>query len=347
MTQQKSSNIIIIERYQQQNDVASQTLKKLEGLKLQLNPIHYSIIYEYFINIDPGFTKRIEECLETHSYDDETAEVLYTELISQFINLKIPTAEVGELLSNLILELNTWNESARYKQAVITEEVDFIVKQNLPDKVIKRIESVVMPTLHDFFADSDRLQKCVIESTDEIKQLKEELLQANNLAKTDELTGIPNRRGFNSFIKHVSEDAMEQQSSFALIILDLDFFKTINDTYGHLIGDSTLRYVAKLLASETKGRDYIARIGGEEFAVVLPNTDYSAALKVANNIRHEISVKKLTVKSHKQPLQISVSGGVAMYQMNENLDSFVHRADSALYHAKNHGRNRITGEDVL
>jgi diguanylate cyclase len=345
MTKQKSFNLM--ERYQKNNDVAVQTRKQIEGLKLQLNPIHYSIMYEYFINIDPAFNKRIEESLETQTYDDETAEILYTELISQFINLKIPTAEVGELLSSLILELNTWNESSQYKQAVITEEVDFIVKQNLPDKVIKRIEAVVIPTLQDFFKDADMLQKCVIESEAEIKQLKEERLQANNLARTDELTGIPNRRGFNSFIEHVSEEAIETQSSFALIIFDLDFFKTINDTYGHLIGDSTLRYVVKLLASETKGRDYIARIGGEEFAVVLPNTDYSAALKVANNIRHEISVKKLKVKSHKQPLQVSVSGGVAMYQMNENLESFVHRADSALYHAKNHGRNRFTGEDAL
>ncbi len=345
MTKQKSFNLM--ERYQKNNDMAVQTIKQLEGLKLQLNPIHYSIMYEYFINIDPGFSKRIEDSLKANTYDDKTAEVLYTELISQFINLKIPTAEVGELLSNLILELNTWNESAQYKQAVITQEMDFIVKQNLPDKVIKRIESVVMPTLNDFFTDADRLQKCVLESAEEIKLLKEELLQANKLAKTDELTGIPNRRGFNSFIEHVSEEAIEQQSSFALIILDLDFFKTINDTYGHMIGDSTLRYVAKLLASETKGRDYIARIGGEEFAVVLPNTSYTSALKVADNIRHEISIKKLTVKNHKIPLRISVSGGVAMYQMNEELESFVHRADRALYHAKNHGRNRITGEDSL
>ena len=345
MTKQKSFNII--ERYQKHDDMATQTLKKLEGLKLKLNPIHYSVIYEYFINIDPAFSKRIEESLKTSTYNDETAEILYTELISQFINLKIPTEEVGQLLSTLIFELNTWNESAQHKQAVITEEVDLIVKQNLPDKVIKRIESVVMPTLQDFFTDTDRLQKCVIESAAEIKQLKEELQQANKLAKTDELTGIPNRRGFNSFIEHVSQEALEQQSSFALIILDLDFFKSINDTYGHMIGDSTLRYIAKLLASETKGRDYIARIGGEEFAVILPNTDYSAALKVANNIRHEISTKKLMVKNHEQPLQVSMSGGVAMYQMNEGLDALIQRADSALYHAKNHGRNRITGEDSL
>lgn len=336
-----------MKRYQTNNDVAVQTIKELEGLKLQLNPIHYSIMYEYFINIDPAFSKRIEESLKTNTYDDETAEILYTELISQFLNLKIPTEEVGQLLSNLILELNTWNESSKHKQAVISEEVDFIVRQGLPDKVIKRIESVIMPTLQDLFTDADRLQKCVLESAEEIKQLKEELQQANRLAMTDELTGIPNRRGFNSFIEHVSKEAIEQQSSFALIILDLDFFKVINDTYGHLIGDSTLRYIAKLLASETKGRDYIARIGGEEFAVILPNTDYSAALKVANNIRHEISTKKLMVKSHKQPLQVSVSGGVGMYQMNEGLESLIQRADSALYHAKNHGRNRITGEDSL
>ena len=345
MTKQKSFNLI--ERYQKNNDVAAQTLKNLEDLKVQLNPIHYSVMYEYFINVDPAFSKRIEDSLETHTYDDETAEALYIELISQFINLKIPTAEVGQLLSNLILEINTWNESAQYKQAVITEEVECIVKQNLPAKVIKSIESIVMPTLQDFFADTDRLQKCVLDSAEEIKQLKEELQQANKLAKTDELTGIPNRRGFNSFIDYVSKEAIEQQSSFALIILDLDFFKTINDSYGHLIGDSTLRYIAKLLTAETKGRDYIARIGGEEFAVVLPNTNYSAALKVADNIRHEISTKKLIVKNHNQPLELSVSGGVAMYQMNEGLELLVQRADNALYHAKNHGRNRITGEESL
>jgi diguanylate cyclase len=337
----------LIERYHQNDNVSIETLEKLEALELKHNPVHYSVMYESLMNMDPYFSDRVEASLKADTYNDEMAEVLYLELISRLLNLKLPTNEVEQLLSNLLQELKSWADTAGQKQVTIADELDSLLQQNLPDTVTSRIESIVIPTLQEFFTDTDQLKKSVLESTFEVKQLKAELHQANVLAKTDELTAIPNRRGFNAFLEQVRKEATQQQSSFALIIFDIDFFKSINDTYGHLIGDSTLRYIAKLLASETKGRDYIARIGGEEFAIILPNTDYNAALKVANNIRLEIASKKLYAKTHTKALTFTVSGGVATYQMNEALEQVIQRADNALYHSKNHGRNRISGEERL
>ncbi len=345
MTQQKTFNII--ERYPENTDLAAETLNRIEALQLNFNPVHYSVMYECLANIDPYFTDRVEDALQASTYNDETAETLYVELISQFLNLQIPTAEIEKLLRNLLTEIEEWSTSALQKQTIINNEVNFIVSQNLPDGIVNRLESKLLPTLQAFFTDTDRLQSSVIASAAEVQQLKDELEHANKLAKTDELTGIPNRRGFNNLLERTIKEAHQQETQFALIIFDLDFFKVINDTYGHLIGDSTLRYIAKLLASETKGRDYIARIGGEEFAVILPNTTYEAALKVAENIRLEIAMKKLIVKNHSKPLTLTVSGGVAIYSSDETFDTLLQRADDALYHSKNNGRNRISGETEL
>ena len=343
----KHNTFNIIERYPANRDLVAETLNRIEALQLNFNPVHYSLMYECLANIDPYFSNRVEDALQANTYTDEMAEVLYIELISQFLNLQIPTAEVEELLLNLLREIEDWNTDSLQNRAIINDEVDFIVNQDLPDSILTRLRSTLLPTLQAFFSDTDRLQSSVIASAVEIQQLKNELEHANELARTDELTGIPNRRGFNKILEKTIKEAYQDENQFALIIFDLDFFKVINDTYGHLIGDSTLRYIAKLLAAETKGRDFIARIGGEEFAVILPNTSYDAALKVAENIRLEIALKKLSVKNHSKPLTLTVSGGVAIYHADETFDKLVQRADEALYHAKNNGRNRISGETVL
>ncbi|MCF6253453.1 MAG: diguanylate cyclase, partial [Thiomicrorhabdus sp.] len=236
----------------------------------------------------------------------------------------------------------------------------FITKESGVSSGVRRIEAVCgmsavklaiewRETLEEAKAElkAKDLLLAIEKQKDEIKRLKEELKKANFFAKTDELTNIPNRRGFNENIEEVIQLSLQSQQPFALVILDLDLFKKVNDTFGHIVGDSALRYVSKLLKEETKGRDCIARIGGEEFSIILPDISYENAIRVADNIRKKIASKTLSVKGQTKPLRLTLSSGVAIYRKGEEIETLFQRADEALYLAKNNGRNQVCGEQDL
>ncbi len=130
-------------------------------------------------------------------------------------------------------------------------------------------------------------------------------------------------------------------------MVDIDFFKRVNDTYGHVVGDHVIRFIGASLNKQTKGKDTAARFGGEEFAVLLPETTMDGAHSVAENIRKSIEKAKLVNKANDQPIgQVTVSIGVARYRTNESIESFVSRADEALYKSKQEGRNRVTLAEI-
>ncbi|WP_127471347.1 GGDEF domain-containing protein [Thiomicrorhabdus aquaedulcis] len=338
----------IIERFgasHSDKNLPNLTLSKINALKLNANPIHYTLIYELLSRADPYFTEEISNAIEFNNYNDQTAQGLFIELITNIIHKQIPTEEVGKLLNGLLNDIENWVKRAQSKQLNLRDEMQHISEHNeLPASIAERLRTRIFPALDEFYVETSQLQQQVSASAIEIKQLKDELEQATSIAKTDELTNIPNRRGFNEIIQRLKNKALQEQATFALIILDIDHFKKVNDIFGHLIGDSVLRYIAKLLKEETKGRDSVARIGGEEFVVLLPNTHYGEALKVANNLRLKVNSKTLSVKNNSTPLSLSISAGVAMYQMDEDIESLIHRADLCLYKAKNSGRNKVCGE---
>jgi len=323
------------------------TLKKVEELNVQSNPIHYSVIYECLSEIDPYFTDTVQTNIDSNNYNDHTAEALYKNLIAQFLHEEIPNEEMESLLNGLLIHISKWIVHSKQRQSVILTDLHAILEEDLPPIVASMLNESVMPNLLSLHEETEELRDQVSKSSNTVDRLKEELKKANYFAKTDELTNIPNRRGFNEDMKQNIQLSVQNQSFFALILLDLDHFKVVNDTFGHIVGDSALRYVAKLLKEETKGRDSIARVGGEEFSIILPETSYENAVKVANNIRLKIANKTLSVKNQKQPLKLTLSSGVAIYQKGEQIETLYQRADQAMYLAKYTGRNRVCGEKDL
>ncbi len=131
-------------------------------------------------------------------------------------------------------------------------------------------------------------------------------------------------------------------------MIDIDYFKKFNDTYGHQLGDQVLRLVARCLVDCTKGQDTPARYGGEEFGIVLPETELRNANILAEQVRETVSSKKIYKRSTNQDLGIiTVSVGVAAFKSGEPLSSFIQRADEALYEAKRKGRNKVIDETQL
>ena len=138
------------------------------------------------------------------------------------------------------------------------------------------------------------------------------------------------------------QSAQEQNLSTCLLLADIDHFKKFNDTHGHLVGDKVLRFVASTMKHCIKGKDTAARFGGEEFAVILPNTDLAGAQSAAEQIRSEISSGTLINKSRGESYgSITISIGIAKLNMNDHPNDLIQRADQSLYLAKSRGRNRV------
>jgi len=164
------------------------------------------------------------------------------------------------------------------------------------------------------------------------------------LSNTDELTNIPNRRYFQAILRREFAHAQRFNSSFSVIMIDIDHFKRFNDTFGHMNGDLTLSQVANILLQNTRGVDQVARFGGEEFIVLLSNTNKEGACLVAEKLRHAVAVEEfflsgkdgVTIKE-----KVSISLGIAEYPHDSTeLEVLIEKADKALYAAKDAGRNR-------
>jgi diguanylate cyclase (GGDEF)-like protein len=153
---------------------------------------------------------------------------------------------------------------------------------------------------------------------------------------TDTLTGIYNRYYFNSALEKEIHRAHRYERSFALLMFDLDHFKNVNDTYGHAVGDRVLVSLSNLVASCLRESDIFARIGGEEFVIILPETGEELSLEIAERIR-----KNVEAHSFEPVKKVTISIGLVRHRPEEDLEELLKRVDSALYAAKNSGRNRV------
>ncbi len=158
-------------------------------------------------------------------------------------------------------------------------------------------------------------------------------------ALTDGLTGMQNRRYFDDALREYLEEFGRIKRPVGLMVLDLDHFKQVNDTHGHDVGDEVLRSVSNCLKEFTRFHDVVARLGGEEFAVVAPNLDGEMLHKLAERIRKAIAT--LTVTSGNVRLRVTTSVGVAVWDGRESAEEFYRRCDRMLYEAKRLGRNRV------
>ncbi|CAE6906432.1 sensor domain-containing diguanylate cyclase [Ectopseudomonas khazarica] len=162
------------------------------------------------------------------------------------------------------------------------------------------------------------------------------------LATTDVLTELPNRRGFDILAEQALQEAKREQSPLCAVLLDLDNFKLINDEHGHLAGDEVLQRFARQLRDKLRQSDILCRWGGEEFILLLKNTDRQAAHDLAEKLRQQCAEQRYAIAG--QTLQVTASLGLSQWQPGESLHSLLGRTDRALYRAKQSGRDRVCVE---
>ena len=212
------------------------------------------------------------------------------------------------------------------------------------EQVMKVVDTLVKTTYE--MRDTTRaLEQRLTLSKTEISNLQQSLEAIRAESLTDPLTGLGNRKYFDRSIDTAIETALATGEPLSLLMFDIDYFKSFNDSYGHLTGDQVLRLVGMSLKQSIKGQDITARYGGEEFAVVLPSTALRQALTVADHIRRAVMSKELKKKSTGEILgRVTISVGGSMLKPDDDADSLIERADGCLYAAKRNGRNRVICE---
>lgn len=155
------------------------------------------------------------------------------------------------------------------------------------------------------------------------------------ISETDKLTGLYNRQKIDQLMMQHIAQARASSVPLALVMVDVDHFKAINDDFGHLVGDHSLQHIANCLTTQLRDKDIVGRWGGEEFIILLPSTELNTAIDIAERIRQSVNNIANTQR------RLTVSMGLAMLAPEDSLSEWVSRADRALYQAKHHGRNRI------
>jgi two-component system cell cycle response regulator len=173
------------------------------------------------------------------------------------------------------------------------------------------------------------------------ERLRDNVQSSIEMAITDALTGLYNRRYMESHLDTLVEQAATRGKPLTLLVLDIDYFKSINDTYGHDAGDDVLREFAIRIKKSIRGIDLACRFGGEEFVVVMPETDMAVATMVAERLRRRIATEPFPIEQGKRLIEVTISIGLAALGATETPAGVLKRADQALYRAKRDGRNRV------
>jgi two-component system cell cycle response regulator len=173
------------------------------------------------------------------------------------------------------------------------------------------------------------------------ERLRDNVQLSIEAAITDALTGLYNRRYMETHVGTLVDQAVARGKPLAVLVLDIDYFKSINDTHGHDAGDDVLQDFAFRIRKSIRGIDLACRYGGEEFVVVMPETDMAVATMVAERLRRRIASEPFPIQKGARTIEVTISIGIAALGTGDTAAAIIKRADQALYRAKRDGRNRV------
>lgn len=327
-------------------ELALQSIDLLSQHDLLPTPLHYAVAYEYLLGGQPDLRKFLDHHLgEGKPLDAILLQDLYEKHLAsvqhkQFQGMRNDLHDILQSLLQTITETNDNNEEYQRELETSLKQLDAQQDQDSLQKIASDMISAAMSSRFQ----NGKLQTHLMEARKETEQLRAELETQRREAMIDPLTGLFNRRAMD----HHIEFLWEEDRDLSVLVMDIDHFKRINDTYGHAVGDIVIRNVADVVRKCIRGEDIAIRFGGEEFLVLLPNTQLEGAITVAETIRKRIEALRLVRKSDNFALDpFTISLGVAKRCGEDDRDSLFERADKALYRAKSNGRNQVIHENQL
>ncbi|RMD46004.1 MAG: GGDEF domain-containing protein, partial [Aquificota bacterium] len=208
---------------------------------------------------------------------------------------------------------------------------------------INKTVKLILKELHELKEQNLSLKKEVENYHKEIKHLQKELASARAEANFDFLTGLVNRKRFERAIEDAIKDFHKKNYPFSIIFVDVDNFKKVNDTYGHLAGDIVLKEIASIFKFYLRANTVVGRIGGEEFCILLPGVEIEDARNIAERLRKIIENREIKLEDG-TVLKVTASFGITQVKIGDTLKTILERADKALYKAKKTGKNKVEVE---
>jgi diguanylate cyclase len=262
-------------------------------------------------------------------------------------SLEAKRAELDRELDNIAnLIQSHLDASDRYSDSLAQAGRSLLQSPN-PEKV-RSIVRLLIEANEKMLKETKDLSLNLEKSRSQVAALRSKLVEAQAIGMRDSLTSLSNRRSFDSNLAKEISEARAQGTEMCLMMGDLDHFKKVNDNYGHPFGDRVLKYFAELLLKHIKDGDIAARLGGEEFAVILPQTTLESATRLTDQIRNRLEAQQwMNAQSGQLFSKITASFGIVRLGENDDCETLVKRADTMLYEAKRAGRNRIIIEDTV
>ena len=311
--------------------------------QLSANPVNYTVCYEYLLGSHLVLKKEVDQAISKNgTLTDAMMEHWFKNYLSEYdlTNLQQSKSDLLEILSTLSESTHLAEKNVnQFGETLLHSEKELAD----PGSSLETIITHLLASTKSIQASMGLMRQQIQESREEINLLQERLEKISEEALTDSLTGLVNRKGLTKAIESVLMTIDAFNSSPCILMLDIDNFKSINDTHGHLLGDQVIRVVGNTLKNQIKGKDTAARYGGEEFCILLPDTRLTDAVKLAENIRLAIEKTRIKrIKDQQEICRVTISIGVTRYKPNEAISDFFERADKALYRSKHDGRNLVT-----
>jgi len=328
----------------QAQEIARLVFPLMTRLGIPMNPVNYALWYEYHL----GRTEELIAALDKIQsgevpYEPEQAKQLFLRYVATpgVETLKRIESEVCRLLADVVqIVIDTGLDLGNYSNLLQSCSSRLDTADDL--RAIQQLVATLKSDTNVMTESSRHKSGQLKERADEIDLLRDELDRVRHEAIKDPLTGLANRHIFDERLAESLDDSLHQLKKVCLLIVDIDHFREINDKHGHQIGDKVLQFVASVLLKNFKGKDLVARFGGDEFAVIVENAPIAGLQKLAEAIREQVSNSTLKRTDTGEPLgKVSVSIGCECLKPEDKPGDVLKRADKALCSAKQNGRNRV------
>ncbi|MGH6737819.1 MAG: GGDEF domain-containing protein [Bradyrhizobium sp.] len=312
-------------------------------------PQNFHVWFKYALGT-PVELKRTIDILVANKrkFDPATNRDLYTTYVGSKGTDEAVAHHVSQQLHSVLASAQQFLNTAIADNRTQIDAISQVADRSEAGVDPRLLVQTLMDELSRAATRATKLESQFVEKSRELDMIRESLSQSEARARTDTLTGLPNRRALEEFFRTAQSEAMELGQPLSAFLIDIDHFKRFNDNFGHGVGDQVLRLVAKALHERVREHDLAARYGGEEMIAVLPGADLAACTVVAERIRGALADCKITRRSTGEELPgITVSVGVGQFQFGESMEDMIDRCDRALYQAKKRGRNVVVTENEI
>ena len=325
-------------------EVVKKLLPFMAKRGIPVTPNNFHLFFDYIIFSNPEINKIINKLLDKGvKFGSQVSDNLYNffycgegaTLTANAIKAADTFISISDSMAENIKNAKSQNDHFHEVLSSASRQMSDIDR---PEELQPCLANLMAETEQTLIA-ADVFSCRIREANNTIITLKEELKLQTNLANVDELTQLANRHRLNNEAPRLIREAMEQGQPLSATLFDIDWFKVVNDTWGHDQGDKVLKACADIIRRAARSTDLAVRFGGEEFLLLCANLDLDTAVKVADRVRQSIADTKIELPG--QALSVTISGGVAEYRTGEDLADLIARADAALYQAKATGRNRV------